>query len=239
MKYPPLYLAVILASVCAASAQWRPNFAGSSPAPASAPANNFQREQRTGENYSAASTVRLTTSMDVLNDTVKLSSGDILSYRVVEDAKDPIPIRVGDSGDVEVPLIGRVAALGKTPRQLAYDIKAQLEKSYYKRATVILGVDVFGGKSKGKVTVMGDVRQQGEMDYPADESFTLSKVILRAGGLGDFADMRKVKLIRKNGQLYRTFIVDLKPVFRDGRLDRDPPVEPGDTIIVPEKLWNF
>jgi polysaccharide export outer membrane protein len=235
MKRLPLYVTVaLLASISVSSAQWRRDFSSSSPAPAPTPVTPEEKE-----NFSAASTVRQTTSMDVLNDTVKLRAGDILSYRVVEDGKDPIPLRVGDSGDVEVPLIGRIVALEKTPRQLAYDIKAQLEKSYYKRATVILGVDVFGGKSRGKITVMGDVRAQGEMDYPADETFTLSKVILRAGGLGDFADMRKIKLIRKTRAGYQTYICDLKPVFREGRLDRDPTVEPGDTIIVPEKLWNF
>jgi len=237
MKSPLLFLTVALfASLSVASAQWRRDFTSGSPAPA----NTLQKEQVVPPNYSASATVGQTNSMDVLNDTIKLNDGDVLSYRVVEDGKEPIPIRVGDSGDVEVPLIGRVAAIDKTCRQLAYDIKAQLEKSYYRRATVILGVDVFGGKSRGKITLMGDVRNQGEMEIPADEThFTLAKVILRAGGLGDFANMRKIKLIRKTPSGYKTFIIDLKPVFRDGKLDRDPPVEPGDTIIVPEKLWNF
>jgi len=237
MKRPSLPLLSTLflfASLAVASAQWQRDFA------TPAPANTIPKDQVVPPNYSASATVGQTNSMDVLNDTIKLNDGDVLSYRVVEDGKEPIPIRVGDSGDVEVPLIGRVAAIDKTCRQLAYDIKAQLEKSYYRRATVILGVDVFGGKSRGKITLMGDVRNQGEMEIPADEThFTLAKVILRAGGLGDFANMRKIKLIRKTPSGYKTFIIDLKPVFRDGKLDRDPPVEPGDTIIVPEKLWNF
>jgi protein involved in polysaccharide export with SLBB domain len=234
MKLPLLILTVGLLFSVSASAQWRRDFSSGTPAPT--PVSTTGKEP---QNYSAASTVGITTSMDALNDTVKLNNGDILSYRVVEDGKDPIPVRIGDSGDVEAPLIGRVEATGKTCRQLAYDIKAQLEKSYYKRATVILGIDTFGGKSKGKVTLMGDVRLQGEMDIPSDESFTVAKVILRAGGLGDFADMRKIKLIRKIGPDYKTFILDMKPIFKDGKLEKDPPVEPGDTIIVPEKLWNF
>ncbi|SRR5579862_2372710 len=247
MKFPLLFItAVLFAGLSVSSGQWSRDFprstdntTGGVNTPGVIPAPAADQQRKTRPDYSVSATVAQTTSMDVLNDTIKLNDGDIISYRVVEDGKEPIPIRVGDSGDVEVPLIGRVEAKDKTCRQLAYDIKAQLEKSFYRRATVILGIDVLGGKSKGKITIMGDVHNQGEMDIPADETFTMSKVILRAGGLGDFANMRKIKLIRKTPEGYRSYIVDLKPVFRDGRLDRDPPVEPGDTIIVPEKIINF
>ncbi len=198
-----------------------------------------EKTERPVTNYSASATVGLTTSMDVLNDTTKLGKGDVVSYRVVQDGKDPIALRVGDSGEMEVPMIGRVQADGRTCRQLAFDIKAVLEAKYYKIATVILGLDTVSGKSKGKVYLMGDVRQQGPLDIPPDEPLTLSKAILRAGGLGDFADMRRVKLIRKVGGNYKTNVIDLRPVFKDGRLDKDPSIEPGDTVIVPEKRWNF
>jgi protein involved in polysaccharide export with SLBB domain len=74
------------------------------------------------------STVAFTTSMDVLNDTTKLGAGDRISFRVVEDRREPITLVVTDSGEMEVPLIGRVKALDKTCKQLAYDIKPLLEK---------------------------------------------------------------------------------------------------------------
>jgi hypothetical protein len=45
-------------------------------------------------NVSAAPTVSLTNSMDALNDKAKLGAGDRLSYRVVEERRDPIPLVV-------------------------------------------------------------------------------------------------------------------------------------------------
>ena len=80
---------------------------------------------------SASSTVALTNSMDVLNDKTKLGNGDRLSYRVVEERKDPIPLFVTDSGEIEVPYIGRVSVAGKTCKQAALLLKPLLEKEYF------------------------------------------------------------------------------------------------------------
>ena len=76
----------------------------------------------------------------VLNDTVKLTNGDRLSYLVVEENRKPILLHITDSGEIEVPLVGRVKATGKTCRQFASEIKSILEKEYFKRATVIIGL---------------------------------------------------------------------------------------------------
>src|SRR4051794_31448912 len=82
------------------------------------------------------STVALTTSMEVLNDTTKLGPGDRVSFRIIEDRHAPINLAVTDSGEMEVPLIGRVKAVDKTCKQLAYEIKPLLEKEYFVKATV-------------------------------------------------------------------------------------------------------
>jgi protein involved in polysaccharide export with SLBB domain len=179
------------------------------------------------------------TSMDVLDDERPLRIGDQLSMRVVEDKEPPVSLFVTDSGEVEVPLIGRVHAKGLTCRQLAYAIKAPLERDYFYKATVIVALDMAGVKSPGRVYVTGQVRSQGPIDIPPDETFTVSKAILRAGGFADFANTRKVKLIRKKGESTETILVNVDEVVKKGRIDKDPVVEAGDTIIIPERLINF
>lgn len=178
--------------------------------------------------------------MEVLNDSAKLGVGDRVSFRVVEERRDPINLIVTDSGEMEVPLIGRVVALNKTCKQLAYDIKPILEKEYFYHATVIVGLDMLSTKSRGKVYLTGQLRQQGAMELMPDEILTVSKAILRAGGLADFANKRKVKLVRKrpDGQTDTT-IVDLVSIIDKGHLDKDPVLEPGDLVVVPERLINF
>ena len=196
--------------------------------------------ERPPTSASAASTVALTNTMEVLNDKTKLGNGDRLSYRVVEERREPIPLFVTDSGEIEVPYIGRVSVAGKTCKQAAIAIKPLLEKEYFFKATVILGLDTLSTRSRGKVYLMGQVKTQGSMDIPADETLTVSKVILRAGGLADFANRRKIKLVRKKaGNQTETFLIDLVEVLDKGHIEKDRAIEPDDLIIVPERLINF
>lgn len=179
-------------------------------------------------------------SMSDLNDTAKLNNGDRVSYRVIEEQKSPILLTVSDSGELEIPLVGRVTARGKTCKQLAYELKPMLEKEYFYHATVIVGVETLSTLPKGKVYLMGQVHTQGAIEIPANENLTVSKAILLDGGLADFADRRKVKLVRKKSDgTTQTTIVDLVEILDKGHADRDPVLQPEDMIIVPQRLINF
>ena len=185
----------------------------------------------------ATSAVMRTNSMAVLDDKKKLGSNDYVSFRVVEDRdNDSQRLRVNDNGELEVPYVGLVPAKGKSCKELAYSIKSLLEKEYYYHATVILAVDRVSEKSRGRVYVYGQVKGQGPQEIPADESYTVSKAIIKAGGFGDFANKRKVKLTRKTGQ---EFTVDLKRVIEEGKTDEDVELQPDDQIYVPQRLINM
>ena len=183
------------------------------------------------------STVMRTNSMNVLDERKKLGPNDYLSFRVVEDRDNESQhLRVNDNGELEVPYVGLVQAAGKSCKELAYTVKAALEREYYFHATVIIAVDRISEKSRGKVYVYGSVKGQGPQEIPADESYTVSKAIIRAGGFGDFANKRKVKLTRKSGQ---DLIVDLKRVIEEGHTEEDVVLQPDDQIYVPQRLINM
>jgi len=183
------------------------------------------------------STVMRTNSMTVLDDKKKLGSNDYVSFRVVEDRDNESQhLRVNDNGELEVPYIGLVQAAGKSCKELAYTVKAALEREYYFHATVIIAVDHISEKSRGRVYVYGSVKGQGPQEIPADESYTVSKAIIRAGGFGDFANKRKVKLTRKGGHDY---VVDLKRVIEEGHTEEDIVLQPDDQIYVPQRLINM
>jgi protein involved in polysaccharide export with SLBB domain len=179
---------------------------------------------------STTSTVMRTNSMTVLDDKKRLGSN-------VEDRDNESQhLRVNDNGELEVPYIGLVPASGRTCKELAYSVKASLEREYYYHATVIIAVDHVSEKSRGKIYVYGSVKQQGPQEIPADESYTVSKAIIRAGGFGDFANKRKVRVTRKDGKNY---VVDLKRVIEEGRTDEDLVLQPDDQINVPQRLINM
>jgi polysaccharide export outer membrane protein len=183
------------------------------------------------------STVMRTNSMTVLDEKKKLGSNDYVSFRVVEDRDNESQhLRVNDNGELEVPYIGLVQAAGKSCKELAYTVKAALEREYYFHATVIIAVDHISEKSRGRVYVYGSVKGQGPQEIPADESYTVSMAIIRAGGFGDFANKRKVKLTRKGG---RDYIVDLKRVIEEGHTEEDVVLQPDDQIYVPQRLINM
>jgi polysaccharide export outer membrane protein len=179
-------------------------------------------------------------SMDALDDKQKLSNGDRLSFRIVEDKEEPKPLTISDTGELEVPYIGRVLAADKTCQALAKEIKARLEQKYYFKATVILGVDLFS-KNRGKIYLVGQLRTSGPQEIPSDETLTLTKVILRAGGFTDFADKKHVKVTRKRagGQEAETFTVDVSEIIEKGKMDKDLPLQSGDLVFVPARLVNF
>jgi len=183
------------------------------------------------------STVMRTNSMTVLDDKKRLGANDYVSFRVVEDRDNESQhLRVNDNGEIEVPYIGLVPATGRTCKELAYSVKSLLEREYYYHATVIIAVDRISEKSRGKVYVYGSVKVQGPQEIPADETYTVSKAIIRAGGFGDFADKKKIKLTRKSGE---TLVINLKRVIEEGHTDEDVTVGPDDQIYVPQKLVNF
>jgi len=180
-------------------------------------------------------------SMDALDDKHKLAIGDRLSFRIEEDLEEPKPMMVTDSGGVEAPYIGRVKAENKTCKQLAGDIKAELEKEFYYQATVIIAVDL-RSKSRGKVYLVGPVRMPGPQEIPSDEVLTLSKAILRAGGFNDYADRKHVKITRQGSSGdtdKKTFVVDVAQIYDKGKTENDVPLEPGDLILIPERLIRF
>ena len=163
----------------------------------------------------------------------KLGRGDVLSYRVAEDRDNvDTPVYVTDSGEVNVPLIGRVKAAGKTPDQLRADIKSQLEKEYYYHATVIMGLNNVAPRTgRGKVFVIGAVRQVGPVELPLDAPMTASQAIYQMGGPVDFSVLRKTKVYRKGGP--KDGIPVNVSAVEKGELDKDVVLEPGDTIKVP------
>lgn len=187
--------------------------------------------------------------MQSLDDTRPLMIGDRISLKIVEDPERVLSLDVQDSGDIQAPYIGLVKAAGKTCKQVAVGMKAKLEEQYFQRATVIVALEKavrsrFGPNmvpdDMGYITIYGQVGRQGRYELAPEEDLTVSQAVLRAGGFSQFAQTKKVKVIRKiPGRAPVTYIVNLHDVMTKGKLDKDLQIRPNDVIIVDEKLINF
>ena len=168
----------------------------------------------------------------------KLRAGDKISFRIEEDRDEVKSLLVTDSGEVEVPYIGRVMAANKTCKALAEYLKAELEKEFYYQATVQIGLDAIN-KVRGQAYIWGQVAKTGSVPIPVDDKLTVSKAILQSGGFGAWADTKAVKIIRKSGTETKTFIVNVAAILGNGDFSKDLELEPEDMVIVPQKLINL
>lgn len=173
-----------------------------------------------------------------------LRAGDTVSFQILEDRLlelqlVPTSLTVADSGELDVPYIGRIMSAGKTSKQLAAEIKTGLEKGYYKQATVVLSLNL-ANRLWGRVYLMGQVHLQGALDVQVNENITAGKAIMRAGGFLDFANKKKVKVVRADlAGKTQIFELDMKKILEEGIIEKDMALEPNDLIIVSSRLINF
>ncbi|MDE3068854.1 MAG: polysaccharide export protein [Verrucomicrobiota bacterium] len=165
----------------------------------------------------AADADRLRAGETVTVDFSGLSAADLQS---MPESKQTIQ----EDGTISLPFIGNVVAAGKTPGQLQNDIYNDYVPKYYLHLTVTV-------QSEDRVFyVGGQVKQPGREVYAGQ--ITVTKAIQAAGDFTDYANRRKVKLIRANGQV---ITVNCEKALRDPALD--PAVYPGDQIQVPRRIW--
>jgi polysaccharide export outer membrane protein len=186
-------------------------------------------------------------SMDVLDNSQTIATGDTISIRILEDRRDALQQVVAVTGEVQAPYVGLVHAKGKTCRELAFAIKKELEKNFFKNANVVIAIDKINVEDAMRMrevdlefyVMFGIVARQGKYDLPANEDISISQAILRAGGFAQFANKERVKIIRKTPHGNKTILVNVDGIMRHGDLDKDVFVRKDDVIIVEEKSVNF
>lgn len=179
-----------------------------------------------------------------------ISFGEKLNIRVLEQEDLSGVYLVASDGKIEFPLLPEpVKAQGLTYSELAADLKQKLEKENFYKVTII--VSAFKGQEFVRSTksdnqpnivyISGMVVNPGSLEFFKDEQLTVSKVIIKKGGFKEFANKRKVKLIRKSPVTGKaqTTILNMVKIIEKGKLEDDVAVKDGDLIVVPEQFFNF
>ena len=177
--------------------------------------------------------------MNTLDNLQKLQKGYKINYQVFEDRDLPITLTVTDSGDLVIPYYeGLIKAAGKTCREVAFEIKKELERTHYKRATVRVSVSSIAYTNTGTITVQGYVKSPGLQQLLPGEIYTVTMAIAKAGGGTDFANLKKVQLTRIIDGEPKNFYINVKDVQEKGKLDLDMDVKAGDLIYVPQSYFR-
>jgi protein involved in polysaccharide export with SLBB domain len=133
---------------------------------------------------------------------------------------------VDSDGSVNLPYISRIKAEGLTPSQLAAAIE-----SNYRSGKVFTHptITILMAPTARFVNVGGAVRTPSRV--PFTEDLTLLSAINAAGGFNDFADQKRVRLLRGNDAK----IYDVRQFRRDP--SRDIRLQPGDKIEIPQSFF--
>ncbi len=133
---------------------------------------------------------------------------------------------VDGEGFVNLPHIGKVRATGLNQAALQRAIESAYRSGdIYTNPTITITVPT----TLRFVNVSGDVRQPRRVEYTSD--LTVLGAISAAGGFTEYADQRKVRLLRA-GQVR---VIDIKAVRSNPSLDVQ--LLPGDQIEVPQSFW--
>lgn len=166
---------------------------------------------------------------NVVGDLARLRVGDTVTITLTVTGVDTLPgpqeKPIKDDGTITLPDIGRVQAAGKTPGELEDLIKSLYVPAIYKHLDVT--VKITGDRV---YFVRGEVKQPGRLIYVG--SITVTKAITSAGDFTDFANRKKILLIRTSGQRFKLNA----DAILNGEAP-DPPVYPGDQIEVKRRVF--
>lgn len=160
--------------------------------------------------------------------------GDQLDIFVWRNPELSISVPVRPDGRISVPLIEDLPATGKTPTALARDIEGVLQQ-YVQDPIVTVIVTGFVGPFSQQVRVVGEAAVPQAIPYSEDMS--VLDLMIRVGGLTEFAAGNRAVIVRNLEGRQRVFRVRLDDLLKDGDISANVAVLPGDVLIVPESFF--
>lgn len=133
-------------------------------------------------------------------------------------------IFVDAAGNLQLPLVGAVAASGRTPAELSTEIEMRLRERYLRNPQVTVAVIESAGQ---KITVDGAVTKPGV--YEMRGRTTLLQAVAMAEGPAPTANLRSVAVFRNVDSRLMVAVFDLDSI-RGGQAQ--DPVLLGDDIVV-------
>jgi polysaccharide export outer membrane protein len=168
-------------------------------------------------------------SGDVVADSDKYVIGpeDVLSIHVWKEDALTRQVPVRSDGKISLPLIDEVQAAGLTPLQLKEKLTLRLKEFIDNPSVSVIVTEA----NSQKVYVSGEVRTPGV--YRLRGETTLLQVIPMAGGFTEWADQKRVLIIRKEGEKNKRIVVNYKKIVSGEDMSANSVLKSGDTIIVP------
>ena len=162
-----------------------------------------------------------------------LQPNDLLRIRVFQEEDLSQEVRLSQESTVTLLLIGIVDLKDKTIRQAEELIRNLYARDFLVNPKLNLLVVEYAKRS---VNVIGAVNNAGRIFFPQEQGLSLVDAITLAGGQNRLADLKRVKLTRKNadGQP-ESVTVNVDEIMKSGA-GQAWPLQKDDVIFVPERI---
>jgi len=155
----------------------------------------------------------------------RLAVGDKLRVEVYKDAQLSQALQIRPDGKITLPLLGDIAAAGKTPTELRDTLTASLREYITNPVVTVIVVET----TPGTVFVMGEVNRPGAQAI--NGPISILQVLAMAGGFKDFAHTKDIRVLRKSTTGVRTIEFNYNEAIKGNGAPLV--LEAGDTVIVP------
>jgi polysaccharide export outer membrane protein len=152
---------------------------------------------------------------------------DVLDVSVWKEQELTRTLQVRPDGKISMPLLGDVQAAGLTPGQLAQAVSEKLKKYLTAPQVTVILTQI----NSQRVYVIGEVTRPGA--YPVLPGMTILQAISSAGGLTQFANGKKIFLMRDENHAQTKYPFSYKDVLDGRKAEENLAVKAGDTIVVP------
>lgn len=152
--------------------------------------------------------------------------GDVLRISVWREPELTSTTQVRSDGNISLPLLNDVQAVGSTPMQLAATLTERLKKYVDQpRVTVIVS------QSKPPtIYLVGQVGRHGPMALTPN--MTVMQALVTAG-LGTFANTKKIYVLRVDSGREQRLPVNYKQLVKGKNVNQNIVLKPGDMVVVP------
>lgn len=157
-----------------------------------------------------------------------LGPGDVVEVSVWRDEALSRTLVVSPDGTLSLPLVGEVAAAGRTLAELKVDLEERLGVYV---PDPVLSLDVKQANSL-QIYVIGKVNNPGR--FLVSCNVNVLQALAMAGGLNPFADKDDIRILREQaaGET-QTLDFNYKKVLRGDNLEQNIRLQRGDVIVVP------
>jgi polysaccharide export outer membrane protein len=156
-----------------------------------------------------------------------IGADDLLSIVYWKDKDMSADAKVRPDGRIALPLINEVQAAGLTPGQLQQKLTEE-SKKYMEDANITVVVREINSR---RAFITGEVNKPGP--YPLTSPTTVMQLIALAGGLRDYANSKKIVIMRSENGRQTSLPFNYKDVINGKNLSQNIELRPGDTVVVP------